>query len=122
MASYLAGEYLPVFLFVVIGVLMAVAPLAASYLLAEQRPDPEKLSAYECGFEAFEDAHMQFDVRFYLVAILFVVFDIEAVFLFPWAIVLRDIGLFGFVEMMLFLFILVAGYAYAWKKGALEWE
>ncbi len=122
MQSYLASEYLPVFLFVLVGIVMAAVPLAASYLLAEQRPDPEKLSAYECGFEAFEDAHMQFDVRFYLVAMLFVVFDIEAVFMFPWAIVLGDIGLFGFVEMMLFLFILVAGYAYAWKKGALQWE
>jgi len=120
--SYLASEYLPIVLFIAVAVLMGVVPLAASYLLAEQRPDPEKLSAYECGFEAFEDAHMQFDVRFYLMAILFVVFDIEAAFMFPWAIVLDSIGLFGFIEMMLFLFILIVGYAYAWKKGALQWE
>ncbi|RME85733.1 MAG: NADH-quinone oxidoreductase subunit A, partial [Zetaproteobacteria bacterium] len=85
-------------------------------------PDAEKLSPYECGFEAFGDAHMQFDVRFYLMAILFVVFDIESAFLFPWAVVLDAIGLFGLVEMFLFLFILIVGYAYAWKKGALQWE
>jgi len=101
---------------------MGVAPLALTYLLAEQKPDAEKLSAYECGFEAFEDARMQFDVRFYLLAILFVVFDLESAFLFPWAIVLNKIGFFGFVEMMLFLVILLVGYIYAWKKGALQWE
>ena len=91
-------------------------------MLAEQRPNAEKRSAYECGFEAFEDARMQFDVRFYLVAILFVVFDLESAFLFPWAVVLNKIGLFGFVEMMMFLVILLVGYIYAWKKGALQWE
>ncbi|RMG93004.1 MAG: NADH-quinone oxidoreductase subunit A [Zetaproteobacteria bacterium] len=121
-AAYLANEYAPIVIFLVIAVLMGAAPLVLTVLLAEQRPDAEKNSAYECGFEAFEDARLQIDVRFYLLAILFVVFDLESAFLFPWAIVLNDIGLFGFVEMMLFLFILVVGYAYAWKKGALQWE
>ncbi|RMH61647.1 MAG: NADH-quinone oxidoreductase subunit A [Zetaproteobacteria bacterium] len=121
-AAYLASEYAPIIIFIVIALLMGVAPLVLTYLLAEQRPDAEKLSAYECGFEAFEDARMQIDVRFYLVAILFVVFDVESAFLFPWAIVLDQIGLFGFVEMMLFLVILLVGYVYAWKKGALQWE
>jgi len=97
-------------------------PLVLTFFVASQHPDSEKLSAYECGFEAFEDARMQFDVRFYLVAILFVVFDLETAFMFPWAIVLDQIGLFGFVEMMLFLLILFVGYIYAWKKGALQWE
>ena len=121
-AAYLANEYAPIIIFLVIAVVMGAAPLVLTWLLAEQRPDAEKLSAYECGFEAFEDARLQIDVRFYLLAILFVVFDLESAFLFPWAIVLDDIGLFGFVEMMLFLVILLVGYAYAWKKGALQWE
>lgn len=121
-AAYLANEYIPIFIFILIAMVMGVAPLALTYLLAEQKPDAEKLSAYECGFEAFEDARMQFDVRFYLLAILFVVFDLESAFLFPWAIVLNKIGFFGFVEMMLFLVILLVGYIYAWKKGALQWE
>ncbi len=121
-AAYLANEYIPIIIFIVIALVMGVAPLALTYLLAEQKPDAEKLSAYECGFEAFEDARMQFDVRFYLLAILFVVFDLESAFLFPWAIVLNKIGFFGFVEMMLFLVILLVGYIYAWKKGALQWE
>ncbi len=121
-AEYLVNEYVPIFIFILIAIGMGAAPLALTWLVAEQRPDAEKLSAYECGFEAFEDARMQFDVRFYLVGILFVVFDLESAFLFPWAIVLDKIGLFGFVEMMLFLVILIVGYAYAWKKGALQWE
>ncbi len=121
-AEYLANEYAPIFIFIVIAILMGAAPLVLTYLVAEQRPDAEKLSAYECGFEAFEDARMQFDVRFYLVGILFVVFDLESAFLFPWAVVLDRIGLFGFAEMMLFLVILLVGYIYAWKKGALQWE
>ncbi len=121
-AAYLANEYAPIFVFIIIAILMGAAPLVLTLFLAEQRPDAEKLSAYECGFEAFEDARMQIDVRFYLVAILFVVFDLESAFLFPWAIVLNQIGLFGFVEMMLFLVILLVGYVYAWKKGALQWE
>jgi len=121
-AEYLASEYAPIFIFILIALGMGAAPLVLTFVVASQKPDAEKLSAYECGFEAFEDARMQFDVRFYLVAILFVIFDLESAFLFPWAIVLDDIGLFGFVEMMLFLFILLVGYIYAWKKGALQWE
>lgn len=121
-ASYLANEYAPIFVFILIALGMGVAPLVLTMLVAEQRPDEEKLSAYECGFEAFEDARMHFDVRFYLVAILFVLFDLETAFLFPWAVVLDQIGVFGFIEMMLFLLILLVGYVYAWKKGALEWE
>jgi len=97
-------------------------PIALSYVVAPQKPDREKLSPYECGFEAFEDARTKFDVRFYLIAILFIVFDLETAFLFPWAVVFTDIGIFGFVEMVLFLVILIVGYAWAWKKGALEWE
>jgi len=121
-AAYLANEYLPIIVFIVIAFAMGVAPLVLTQLLAEQKPDAEKLSAYECGFEAFEDSRMQFDVRFYLIAILFVIFDLESAFLFPWAIVLGKIGFFGFVEMVLFLLILLVGYIYAWKKGALQWE
>jgi len=121
-AEYLASEYAPIFIFILIALGMGAAPLVLTYFAAEQRPNPEKMSAYECGFEAFEDARMQFDVRFYLVAILFVIFDLETAFLFPWAVVLDYIGLFGFVEMMLFLLILLVGYIYAWKKGALQWE
>ncbi len=121
-ASYLANEYLPIIIFILIALVMGVAPLVLTQFLAEQKPDAEKLSAYECGFEAFEDSRMQFDVRFYLIAILFVIFDIESAFLFPWAIVLDKIGFFGFVEMVLFLLILLVGYIYAWKKGALQWE
>lgn len=121
-ASYLANEYAPIFVFILIALGMGAAPLVLTMLVAEQRPDEEKLSAYECGFEAFEDARMHFDVRFYLVAILFVIFDLETAFLFPWAVVLDQIGIFGFIEMMLFLVILLVGYIYAWKKGALQWE
>lgn len=121
-AAYLANEYIPIFIFLLIAIAMGAAPLVLTLLLAEQKPDAEKLSAYECGFEAFEDARLQFDVRFYLLAILFVIFDLESAFLFPWAIVLDQIGLFGFVEMVLFLLILLVGYIYAWKKGALQWE
>lgn len=121
-ATYLANEYLPIIIFILIALVMGVAPLVLTQFLAEQKPDAEKLSAYECGFEAFEDSRMQFDVRFYLIAILFVIFDLESAFLFPWAIVLDKIGFFGFVEMVLFLFVLLVGYIYAWKKGALQWE
>ncbi len=121
-ASYLANEYAPIFVFILIALGMGVMPLVMSLMLAEQKPDDEKLSAYECGFEAFEDARMHVDVRFYLVAILFVIFDLETAFLFPWAVVLDQIGIFGFIEMMLFLLILLVGYVYAWKKGALQWE
>ena len=121
-AAYLANEYLPIIIFILIALIMGAAPLILTQFLAEQKPDAEKLSAYECGFEAFEDSRMQFDVRFYLIAILFVIFDLESAFLFPWAIVLDKIGFFGFVEMVMFLLILLVGYIYAWKKGALQWE
>ena len=120
--DYLASNYVPIFIFILVALGMGIAPLALTVLVAEQRPDAEKLSAYECGFEAFEDARMHFDVRFYLVAILFVIFDLETAFLFPWAVVLDQIGIFGFIEMMLFLLILLVGYIYAWNKGALQWE
>jgi len=120
--DYLASNYVPIFIFILIALGMGIMPLMLTMVVAEQRPDAEKLSAYECGFEAFEDARMHFDVRFYLVAILFVVFDLETAFLFPWAVVLDQIGIFGFIEMMLFLVILLVGYIYAWNKGALQWE
>nr|WP_038248770.1 NADH-quinone oxidoreductase subunit A [Ghiorsea bivora] len=120
--DYLASNYVPIFIFILIALGMGIMPLMLTMVVAEQRPDAEKLSAYECGFEAFEDARMHFDVRFYLVAILFVIFDLETAFLFPWAVVLDQIGIFGFIEMMLFLLILLVGYIYAWNKGALQWE
>src|SRR6478672_8660314 len=115
-------QYLPVLLFILVGIAVGVVPLVLGYILGPNRPDAAKNSPYECGFEAFEDARMKFDVRYYLVAILFILFDLEIAFLFPWAVVLQDIGLFGFWAMMLFLFILVVGFIYEWKKGALEWE
>ena len=118
----LLREYLPILIFIGIAVGMAIAALAASFIIASQRPDPEKVSAYECGFDAFDDARGQFDVRFYLVAILFIIFDLEIAFLFPWAISLSEIGMFGFWSMMGFLGILTIGFIYEWKKGALEWE
>jgi NADH-quinone oxidoreductase subunit A len=116
------AEYFPILLFIVIGFAVGVAPMVLGKLLGPSRPDPEKLSPYECGFEAFEDARMKFDVRYYLVAILFILFDLEIAFLFPWAVSLREIGAAGFWAMMLFLGILVVGFAYEWKKGALDWE
>ena len=115
-------NYLPVLIFLVLGVVFGMVPVALNYVLGPSRPDQDKLSPYECGFEAFEDSRMKFDVRFYLVAILFIIFDLEIAFLFPWAVVLEDIGMFGFVAMMIFLAILVVGFIYEWKKGALEWE
>jgi len=115
-------NYFPVLLFIMVGLAIGVIPLVLGWVLAPNRPDAAKLSPYECGFEAFEDARMKFDVRYYLVAILFILFDLEIAFLFPWAIVLKEIGMFGFVSMMIFLSILVAGFIYEWKKGALEWE
>ena len=118
--------YFPILMFILVGLAVGVVPLilsgGLSRLLGVHNPDPEKLSPYECGFEAFEDARMKFDVRYYLVAILFILFDLEIAFLFPWAVVLREIGLFGFVSMMVFLGILVIGFIYEWMKGALEWE
>jgi NADH-quinone oxidoreductase subunit A len=116
------GEYFPILLFLLVGLAIGVIPVALGKLLAPNRPDPEKLSPYECGFEAFEDARMKFDVRYYLVAILFILFDLEIAFLFPWATVINDIGLFGFISMMVFLGILVVGFVYEWMRGALEWE
>jgi NADH-quinone oxidoreductase subunit A len=115
-------NYLPIMIFIAIGIAIGVLPILAGFLLAPHKPDSEKLSPYECGFEAFEDSRMKFDVRYYLVAILFIIFDLEIAFLFPWAVVLESIGLFGFVAMMIFLAILVIGFIYEWKKGALEWE
>jgi len=115
-------EYFPILLFIVVGLAVGVVPVVLGSLLAPNRPDSEKLSPYECGFEAFEDARMRFDVRYYLVAILFILFDLEIAFLFLWAVVLRHIGLFGFVAMLVFLAILVVGFVYEWKKGALDWE
>jgi NADH-quinone oxidoreductase subunit A len=116
------AEYFPILLFIIVGLAVGVAPLVLGKLLAPNRPDPEKLSPYECGFEAFEDARMKFDVRYYLVAILFILFDLEIAFLFPWATVVNEIGFAGFVSMMIFLAILVVGFIYEWMKGALEWE
>jgi len=119
-------EYFPILLFIMIGVALGVGlPIVGavlSRLLRSHRPDEEKLSPYECGFEAFEDARVKFDVRYYLVAILFIIFDLEIAFLFPWAVALEDIGLYGFIAMMVFLFLLVVGFIYEWKKGALEWD
>lgn len=118
----LLREYLPILMFFAVAVGLAAAMIIASLIVGRQRPDPEKLSPYECGFEAFDDARRQFDVRFYLVAILFIIFDLEVAFLFPWAISLGDIGAFGFWSMMVFLAVLTIGFVYEWKKGALEWE
>ena len=121
-------NYFPILMFVLVGVAVGVLPVAMGFVLAPSRPDPEKLSPYECGFEAFEDARMKFDVRYYLIAILFILFDLEVAFLFPWATIFKDIvatesiKVFGFVEMLVFVAILVVGYIYAWAKGALEWE
>ncbi len=115
-------NYLPIFIFLILGVLFGLVPLLAGLLLAPNKPDSEKLSPYECGFEAFEDSRMKFDVRYYLVAILFIIFDLEIAFLFPWAVVLDEIGWFGYIAMVVFLGILVVGFIYEWKKGALEWE
>jgi NADH-quinone oxidoreductase subunit A len=116
------AEYFPILLFILVGLAVGVAPMVLGRLLGPNRPDPEKLSPYECGFEAFEDARMKFDVRYYLVAILFILFDLEIAFLFPWAVTLNEIGAFGFWSMMIFLAVLVVGFVYEWKKGALEWE
>ena len=116
------AEYFPILLFMLVGLAVGVAPLVLGKLLGPNRPDPEKLSPYECGFEAFEDARRKFDVRYYLVAILFILFDLEIAFLFPWAAVINDIGFAGFLSMMVFLAILTVGFVYEWMKGALEWE
>ena len=114
--------YLPILIFIFIALALGVVMLSLGKLLSPSRPDEDKLSPYECGFEAFEDSRMKFDVRYYLVAILFIIFDLEIAFLFPWAVVLQEIGLYGFLAMMLFLGILIIGFIYEWKKGALEWD
>ena len=114
--------YLPVILFILVGAAVGVAPQAIGFLLGPNKPDAEKNSPYECGFEAFEDARMKFDVRYYLVAILYILFDLEIAFLFPWAVALKEVGAVGFWAMMVFLGILVVGFLYEWKKGALDWE
>ena len=116
------AQYFPILLFILVGLAVGVVPVALGWMIGPNRPDPEKLAPYECGFEAFEDARMKFDVRYYLVAILFILFDLEIAFLFPWAVVLKDLGMFGFLSMMVFLGILVVGFVYEWMKGALEWE
>ncbi len=115
-------QYLPILLFMAVACGMSVVMVLGSYLMGQQRPDAEKLSAYECGFDAFDDARHKFDVRFYLVTLLFIIFDLEIAFLFPWAVSLGKIGLFGFWSMMVFLGVLTVGFIYEWKKGALEWE
>jgi NADH-quinone oxidoreductase subunit A len=115
-------NYLPLVVFIGVASLIGLALLIAPFLLAFQQPDPEKLSAYECGFNAFDDARMKFDVRFYLVAILFIIFDLEVAFLFPWAVAFGKLGATGFWSMMVFLAVLTVGFAYEWKKGALEWD
>lgn len=115
-------EYLPILIFLIVGLVFGVIAFGAGMVLAPRNPDAEKRSPYECGFEPFEDSRMKFDVRYYLVAILFIIFDLEIAFLFPWAVSLDVIGLFGFVSMAIFLGILVVGFIYEWRKGALEWE
>ena len=115
-------NYFPVLVFILVGIFFGCAPIILGWFVAPHHPTAEKLSSYECGFEAFEDARMKFDVRYYLVAILFILFDLEIAFLFPWAVSLKDIGALGFWAVMVFLAILVVGFVYEWKKGALDWE
>jgi NADH-quinone oxidoreductase subunit A len=122
MLSDLVSDYLPILIFLGLALVVAASAVGLSFVLAKQKPDPEKDSAYECGFPAFGDARAKFDVRFYLVSILFIIFDLEIAFLFPWAVSLGDIGLFGYGSMMLFLAVLTVGFVYEWKRGALEWE
>jgi NADH-quinone oxidoreductase subunit A len=120
--SELLLDYLPLAVFIAVALVLALALLVAPFLVAYKQPDVEKLSAYECGFNAFDDARMKFDVRYYLVAILFIIFDLEVSFLFPWAVAFGDLGLYGFWSMMVFLAVLTIGFIYEWKKGALEWD
>jgi len=122
MLSDFLKDYLSIIIFLIIALGLSIAFIVLNFILSPKKPDPEKLSAYECGFEAFDDSRIEFDVRFYLVAILFIIFDLEIAFLFPWAITLGNIGLLGFCSMMIFLFILTVGFIYEWKKGALDWE
>ena len=116
------AEYLPTLLFLIVATGIGIALIVIGNLLGPKRPDPQKLAPYECGFNAFEDARMQFDVRYYLIAILFIVFDLEIAFVYPWALVFRELGMFGLIEMGVFMGLLVIGFIYVWKKGALEWE
>ena len=118
----LLTDYLPLVIFIGVSLVIVLALLVAPFLVAYSKPDPEKLSAYECGFNAFDDARMKFDVRFYLVSILFIIFDLEVAFLFPWAVAFKDVGAFGFWSMMIFLAVLTIGFIYEWRKGALEWD
>ena len=118
----LVVDYLPVIIFVAISAAIALALMASALIIAVRKPDPEKNSTYECGFNAFDDSRMRFDIRFYLVAILFIIFDLEVAFLFPWAVAFKEVGVFGFVSMMIFLGILTIGFIYEWRKGALEWD
>ena len=120
--DHLLVDYLPLVVFIGLSLVIGLGLLVAPFIVAYQNPDPEKLSAYECGFDAFDDARMKFDVRFYLVSILFIIFDLEVAFLFPWAVAFKEVGLFGFWSMMLFLAVLTIGFIYEWKKGALEWD
>ncbi len=120
--SGLLSDYLPLVIFIGISAFVSVALLVAPFLVAYQNPDPEKLSAYECGFNAFDDARMKFDVRFYLVSLLFIIFDLEVAFLFPWAVTFKDVSDLGFWSMIIFLGVLTVGFVYEWKKGALEWD
>ena len=122
MVAELLNEYFPIILFLIIALGLSFIFIMLNFLLSPKKPDPEKLSSYECGFEPFNDSRIEFDVRFYLVAILFIIFDLEIAFLFPWAISLGNIGLVGFISMMIFLIILAVGFIYEWKKGALDWE
>ena len=122
MLSDFLKDYLSIIIFLIIALGLSVDFIVLNFILSPKKPDPEKLSAYECGFEPFDDSRIEFDVRFYLVAILFIIFDLEIAFLFPWAITLGNIGLLGFCSMMIFLFILTVGFIYEWKKGALDWE
>ena len=116
------SEYLPILLFLIIAIIFSIWALSLSFIVSPKKPSDEKLSPYECGFEPFDDARTKFDIRFYLVALLFIIFDLEVIFLFPWAVSLKNIGIFGYTSMMVFLFILTIGFIYEWKKGALEWE
>ena len=120
--SELLQDYLPLVVFIAVAIGIGLALLVIPFLIAPSKPDPEKLSAYECGFNAFDDARMKFDVRFYLVSILFIIFDLEVAFLFPWAVSLKQIGVFGFLSMLGFLGVLTVGFIYEWSKGALDWE
>ena len=120
--DHLLVDYLPLVVFIGLSLVVGLGLLVAPFIVAYKNPDPEKLSAYECGFDAFDDARMKFDVRFYLVSILFIIFDLEVAFLFPWAVAFKEVGLFGFWSMMLFLAVLTIGFIYEWKKGALEWD